>query len=315
MTTPKPGLLVVGPYTPDEMEVLARHFVVHRLWQAPDRDAFLAAVAPEIRAIGTRGELGANGAMIGALPKLEIIACYGVGTDAIDLAAARARGIAVTNTPDVLTEDVADMGWALLLATARRIPEGDLYARSGAWTKAPMALTTRVWGKRLGIVGLGRIGRAVARRAEGFGMTVAYSARARYADVSYAWHPDPASLAREVDFLIVCAAGGPATRNLVGADVLKALGPAGILVNVSRGSVVDEPALLDALRNGTIAAAGLDVFWNEPAIDPAFAALQNVVLQPHNASGTVETRAAMGRLVRENLLAHFEGRPLPTPVA
>lgn len=310
----KPGLLVLGPYAPEELDALAQHFAVYRLWEAVDHAAFLSAVAPLIRAIGTRGELGASTELIDALPKLEIIACFGVGTDAIDLAAARARGIRVTNTPDVLTEDVADMGWALLLATARRIPAGDAHVRSGAWANGAMPLTTRVWGKRLGIVGLGRIGRALARRAEGFGMTVAYSARARNPDVPYAWHPDPASLAREVDFLVVCAAGGEGTKNLVAADALKALGPEGVLVNIARGSVVDETALLAALHAGAIAAAGLDVFWNEPRIDPAFAALENVVLQPHHASGTVETRAEMGKLVRENLVAHFEGRSLPTPV-
>ena len=212
---------VVGAYAADEMDALARHFTVHRLWEAADRDAFLAAVAPSVRAIGTKGELGANAALIGSLPHLEIIACFGVGTDAIDLNAAKARGIRVTNTPDVLTEDVADMGWALLLATARRIPAGDAHVRSRAWADGGMALTRRVWGKRLGIVGLGRIGRAVARRAEGFAMTVAYSGRKRQADVPHAWHPDPVSLAREVDFLIVCASGGEGTRNLVGAAAIE----------------------------------------------------------------------------------------------
>jgi D-3-phosphoglycerate dehydrogenase len=314
MMAEQPGLLVLGPYAPEELGALAQHFAVHRLWEAADHEAFLSAVAPSIRAVGTKGELGASAELIGALPKLEIIACFGVGTDAIDLSAARARGIRVTNTPDVLTEDVADMGWALLLATARRIPAGDSHVRSGDWANGAMPLTRRVWGRRLGIVGLGRIGRAVARRAEGFGMTVAYSARNRHPDAPYAWHPDPVSLAREVDFLFVCAAGGEGTRNLVGAETLRALGPEGVLVNIARGSVVDEPALLESLRTGAIAAAGLDVFWNEPRIDPAFAELENVVLQPHHASGTVETRAAMGRLVRENLVAHFAGRTLPTAV-
>jgi D-3-phosphoglycerate dehydrogenase len=235
--------------------------------------------------------------------------------DAIDLARARERGIRVTNTPDVLTEDVADMAWALLLATARRIPAGDAHVRSGAWAERAMAMTTRVWGKRLGVVGLGRIGRAVARRAEGFGMEVAYSGRTRREDAPYAWHPDPASLAAASDMLVVCAAGGAGTKGLVNAEAIAALGPNGILVNVSRGTVVDEAALLDALEDGGIAAAGLDVFGNEPKIDPRFLALENVVLQPHNSSGTRETRMAMASLVRDNLLAHFAGRPLPTPVA
>lgn len=311
----KPGLLVLGPYTDPEMQALAEHFTLHKLWEAEDRDAFLARVAPEIRAVGTRGNIGADAALMDALPALEIIACYGVGVDAIDLGHARARGVRVTNTPDVLTDDVADMAWALLLATARQIPRGDALVRAGAWPQGGLPLTTRVWGKRLGIVGLGRIGHAVARRGEGFGMTIAYSGRTRQEGVPYAWHPDPASLARVSDFLVVCTAGGAGTQGLIDAAVLDALGPRGTLVNVSRGTVVDEPALIAALRERRIAAAGLDVFLNEPEIDPAFFAFDDAVLHPHHASGTVETRAEMGRLVRENLVAHFAGRPLPTPVA
>ncbi len=310
----KPGLLVIGPYPDADLAALAEDFSVFRLWQAKDPAALVAEVGPRVRAIGTRGELGADAALMAALPALEIVACYGVGVDAIDLDYARAHDIRVTNTPDVLTEDVADMGIALLLATARRIVAGDAHVRDGAWPAGAMALTTRVWGKRLGIVGLGRIGRAVARRAEGFGMTIAYCDPRRVTEVSYTWHPDPVALAREVDFLIVCAAGGADTRSLIGAAVLEALGPVGMWIIISRGSVVDEPALLAALRERRIAAAGLDVFLNEPRIDAGFRALDNVVLQPHNSSGTRETRAAMGRLVRDNLLAHFAGGAVPTPV-
>jgi lactate dehydrogenase-like 2-hydroxyacid dehydrogenase len=311
----KPEVLLLGPYNEHEMELLAERFTVHRLWEAGDQDALLARLAPGLRAVATKGELGASAALMDRLPKLEIVACYGVGVDAIDLPRARERGVRVTNTPDVLTEDVADMAWALLLATARRIPAGDAHVRSGAWGRGAMTMTTRVWGKRLGIVGLGKIGRAVARRAEGFRMQIAYSGRSRRKDVPYDWHPDPASLAAASDILVVCAAGGAGTRGLVDAEAIAALGPAGILVNVSRGTVVDEAALLDALEKGGIAAAGLDVFLNEPRIDPRFLALENVALQPHNSSGTHETRMAMASLVRDNLLAHFAGRPLPTPVA
>ena len=311
----KPGLLVLGPYAEEELAAFARHFTVYRLWEAADRDAFLRQVAPGIRAIGTRGEIGASAALMSQLPALEIVACFGVGTDAIDLDHARSCRIRVTNTPDVLTEDVADLGWGLLLSAARRIPAGDAHVRSSAWAaRGPMALTTRVWGKRLGIVGLGRIGRAVARRAQGFGTAVAYSGRTRQAEVNLPWHADPVSLARESDMLMICTAGGAATQGLIGAAVLEALGPKGILVNIARGSVVDEAALLHALRTGGIAAAGLDVFLDEPWIDEAFFTLENVVLQPHHASGTVEARAAMGALVRENLVAHVTGAPLPTPV-
>lgn len=310
----KPGLLVVGVLPEWDLAALAQRFTLHLLYEAPDRTTFLAQHGPAIRAIATKGELGADAAMMDACPDAKIIACYGVGVDAIDLAAARARGVAVTNTPDVLTEEVADMAFALLLATARAIPEGDAYVRSGAWAKqGPMRLATRVWGKRIGIVGLGRIGRAIARRAEGFGMAIAYSGRVRK-DVPYAFHPTPAALAPEVDILVVSAAGGAATAGLVDRAAIEALTPGAIFVNVSRGSVVDEAALIAALRSGRIAAAGLDVFHNEPAIDPVFAAFPHVVLSPHQASGTVETRKDMGALMRANLEAHFDGRPLPTPV-
>lgn len=310
----KPGLLVVGVLPDWDLEALAQRFTLHLLYEAQDRAAFLAAHGPSIRAIATKGELGADAAMMDACPAAKIIACYGVGVDAIDLAAARARGVAVTNTPDVLTEEVADMAFALLLATSRAILEGDAYVRSGTWAKqGPMRLTTRVWGKRLGIVGLGRIGRAIARRAEGFGMAIAYSGRAQK-DVPYAFHPTPAALAPHVDIFVVSAAGGAATAGLVHRTAIEALPPGTIFVNVSRGSVVDEAALVGALKSGRIAAAGLDVFHNEPAIDPVFATFPNVVLSPHQASGTVETRKDMGALMRANLEAHFDGRPLRTPV-
>jgi lactate dehydrogenase-like 2-hydroxyacid dehydrogenase len=310
----KPGLLVVGVLPDWDLDALAKRFTLHLLYEAPDRAAFLAQHGPSIRAIATKGELGADAAMMDACPQAKIIACYGVGVDAIDQAAARARGIAVTNTPDVLTEEVADMAFALLLATSRAIPEGDAYVRTGAWAKqGPMRLTTRVWGKRLGIVGLGRIGRAIARRAEGFGMAIAYSGRSPK-DVPYAFHPTPAALAPHVDILIVSAAGGAATAGLVDRAAIEALPAGTVFVNVSRGTVVDEAALVEALRSGRIAAAGLDVFMNEPAIDPVFATFPNVVLSPHQASGTVETRKDMGALMRANLEAHFDGKPLPTPV-
>jgi len=311
----KPGLLVVGVLPDWDLAALAERFTLHLLYEAPNAADFLAQHGPSIRAIVTKGEIGADAAMMDACPDAKIIACYGVGVDAIDLAAAKARGIAVTNTPGVLSEDVADMAFALLLATARAIPEGDAYVRSGSWAqKGPMRLATRVWGKKLGIVGLGRIGSAIARRAEGFGMDIAYSGRTKK-DVPYAFHASPAALAPHVDILIVSAAGGAATAGLVDRAAIEALPQGVIFVNVSRGSVVDEAALVAALKSGRIAAAGLDVFHNEPAIDPAFSTFPNVVLSPHQASGTVETRKAMGALMRENLDAHFDGRPLPTPVA
>lgn len=311
----KPGLLVAGELPAWDIEALTDRFDVHLYYAAEDKAAMLARGRDTIRAIATKGEVGADAALMDALPKVEIIACYGVGYDLIDVPAAKARGIRVTNTPDVLTEEVADMAIGLLLAAARRIPAGDAWVRDGSWaSKGSFPLTTRVWGKRIGIVGLGRIGGAIARRAAAFGMPIAYSARQKK-DVPYDWYPTPAALAPHVDVLMVAAAGGPATRGLVDRAAIQALKPGAIFCNVSRGSVVDEAALLDALRAGRIGAAGLDVFLNEPHIDPAFLAFDNVVLQPHAASGTVETRKDMGRLMRENLEAQMDGRPLPTPVA
>jgi D-3-phosphoglycerate dehydrogenase len=311
----KPGLLVAGELPAWDLEALTDRFDVHLYYAAEDKAAMLAQGRDTIRAICTKGEVGADAAMMDALPRTEIIACYGVGYDLIDVPAAKARGIRVTNTPDVLTEEVADMAIGLLLAAARRIPAGDAWVRDGSWaSKGSFPLTTRVWGRSIGIVGLGRIGGAIARRAAAFGMRIAYSARQKK-DVPYDWYPSPAALAPHVDVLMVAAAGGPATKGLVDRAAIEALKPGAIFCNVSRGSVVDEAALLDALRAGRIGAAGLDVFLNEPNIDPAFLAFDNVVLQPHAASGTVETRKDMGRLMRENLEAQMDGRPLPTPVA
>ncbi|AYQ37283.1 D-2-hydroxyacid dehydrogenase [Burkholderia aenigmatica] len=314
-STQRPELLMTGPYQPWDDTWLSAGYDVHRLWEAADRAAFIAEHGAGVRAIATRGDLGANAELIAALPKLEIIACYGVGTDAIDLAAARARGIRVTNTPDVLTGDVADLGVGLALAMMRRIGAGDAYVRSGAWRDGDMPLVTRLYGKRVGVVGFGRIGTTLARRLSGFDVELGYFDVAPREDSPHRFFGDLAALASWCDLLIVTLAGGPTTRHLVDAAVLDALGPQGYLVNVSRGTTVDEPALLDALERGAIAGAALDVFWNEPNIDPRFLALPNVLLQPHHASGTIETRQAMGWLVRDNLAAHFAGAPLVTPVA
>lgn len=310
----KPDVLMVGPYPDWEMPQLESDYIVHKLWLAEDSRRFLSEVGPRIRAIATTGVLGADAELINACPRLEIIACFGVGFDAIDLDRARTRGIRVTNTPDVLTEDVADMAFALILASSRRIVEGDAHVRSGAWAKGALPLGRSLSGKRLGILGYGRIGRAIARRAPAFGMSVAYCDLAKDPGSQHVYHADPVSLARASDILVAVTAGGAATRNLVGPSVFDALGPDGLFVNVSRGSVMDEPALIAALEQKRIGGAALDVFWNEPNIDRRLLGFANVVLQPHHASGTVETRKAMGKLVRDNLAAHFAGRPLPTPV-
>ncbi|MDO9708280.1 2-hydroxyacid dehydrogenase [Paracraurococcus lichenis] len=311
----KPELLVMGVLPDWDLAPMAERYTLRLLYEAPDPEAFLAAHAADIRAIVTKGEIGASAALMERLPKLGLVACYGVGIDAIDRGWCAAHGIPVTNTPDVLTEDVADMAFALLLAAAREIPRADAWVRHGTWAReGSMPLTTRVWGKRMGIVGLGRIGQAVARRAEGFGMSIAYSGRAPKPHLPYPHYPTPAALAPEVDILVCCAMGGPTTQGLIDRAAFEALRPGAIFVNVSRGSCCDEAALLEALRSGRIALAGLDVFWNEPAIAPEFAGFPNVVLAPHAASGTVETRQAMGRLMRDNLDAFFAGRPLPTEV-
>lgn len=311
----RPAILMIGPYPAWDMEDLDARYDTIRLWEAADKDAAIASHGQRIRAIATRGELGASAQLMASLPNLEIVSCYGVGTDAIDLAYAREKAIKVTNTPDVLTEDVADLGVALLLAAARRVPQGDAYVRSGAWSKGNMALATRLFGKRVGIAGMGRVGAALARRLAAFGCSIGYHDPVERRDLDCTYFPDLVTLARDADFLVVTMAGGEATRGIIDAAVLEALGPQGILVNISRGSTVDEAALLDALERGGILAAGLDVFHNEPNIDPRFTALDNVVLQPHVASATVETRRAMGQLVRDNLAAHFAGLPLLTPVA
>ena len=310
----KPDVLMVSRYPDWEMPVFERDYVVHKLWLAGDRPRFLTEVGPLIRAIATNGVRGAGAELIDACPKLEIIACFGVGFDAIDLDRARARGIRVTNTPDVLTEDVADMAFALILASLRRIVEGEAFVRSGAWAKGALPLGKSLNGKTLGLVGYGRIGRAIARRAPAFGMSVAYCDLARDPEAPHAYHADPVALARASDVLVAATAGGAATRGLVSAAVFEALGPDGLFVNISRGTVVDEPALIAALEAKRIGAAALDVFWNEPNLDARLLSFANVIVQPHHASGTIEARMAMGKLVRANLAAHFAGQPLRTPV-
>ncbi|MDL1859495.1 2-hydroxyacid dehydrogenase [Betaproteobacteria bacterium PRO7] len=309
----KPALLLVAPiYAPTQAR-LESDYRVARWYDAPDRAALLAQAAPEVRVAVTSGGAGMKAELIGKLPRLELIACFGVGVDAIDLAAARARGIRVTNTPDVLTDDVADLALGLVLATVRRIVAADRYVREGRWLKGPMALTGRIKGTRLGIVGMGRIGQAIAQRAAAFGMDIAYHGP-RAKPVPWRYEPDLLALARESGVLVVACPGGESTRRLIDRAVLDALGPAGILINIARGSVVDEDALVAALASGRLGGAGLDVFADEPRVPAALLALDNVVLQPHQGSATHATRGAMGQLVLDNVEAFFAGRPLPTPV-
>lgn len=312
----KPEILQIGPYPEWDQVPLEESFVVHKYYEAPDKAALLAEVGPNVRGIATRGELGADAELIAALPKLEIISIYGVGFDAVDLDACRARGIRVTNTPGVLTDDVADLGVALALAQSRGIVGAEAWARSGNWAaKGLYPLQRKVTGKKAGVLGLGRIGFEVAKRLAGFNMDIAYSdISAKDYAPDWEFVADPVALAERSDFFFVTLAASAETRHIVDKDVIEAVGPEGVLINVSRASNVDEEALLDALESGKLGSAALDVFDNEPNINPRFLVLDNVLLQPHQASGTVETRKAMGQLMRDNLAAHFAGKELPTPV-
>ncbi|WP_105429522.1 2-hydroxyacid dehydrogenase [Neorhizobium sp. T6_25] len=312
----KPDILLVGPYPEWDLEELEAQYNVRKLYEAEDRDAFVQDHAAGIRAIATRGELGASAEMIARLPKLEIVSVYGVGYDAVNLDACRARGIRVTNTPDVLTNDVADLGVAMMLIQSRGMIGAEAWVRDGSWeTQGLYPLKRRVWGRKAGVLGLGRIGFEVAKRLKGFEMDIAYSdvAEKPFAD-GMTFIADPVELARHSDFLFVTLAASTVTRHIVSRNVIEALGPEGMLINISRASNIDEKALLAALESGGLGSAALDVFEGEPNLDPRFLTLGNVLVQPHHASGTIETRKAMGKLVRDNLAAHFSGAALPTPV-
>lgn len=312
----KPEILLVGPYPEWDLVELDAKFEVRKLYEATDRDVFLQQHGGNIRGIATRGELGASAELIDRLPKLEVVSVYGVGYDAVNLEACRARGIRVTNTPDVLTNDVADLGVAMMLVQSRGMSGAERWVKDGSWSvKGLYPLKRKVWGRKAGVLGLGRIGFEVAKRLRGFDMDIAYSdvaAKDFAKDMTFI--ADPVELARHSEFLFVTLAASAATRHIVSKDVIEALGPEGMLVNISRASNVDEDALLDALESGTLGSAALDVFEGEPNLNPRFLKLDNVLVQPHHASGTIETRKAMGKLVRDNLVAHFAGNALPTPV-
>jgi lactate dehydrogenase-like 2-hydroxyacid dehydrogenase len=314
----KPALLMAGEMMPLIMQGCDARFEVHRYWEATDRDALLKRVGPEIKAIctGTFTGVKTDDTMMAACPNLKIIANFGVGYDSVDVAAAARRGVVITNTPDVLTEEVADTALGLLLNTVREFSRAEKWLRDGRWAAdgdyrlTPASLRDR----SVGIAGLGRIGKAIARRVEAFGVPVSYYGRKAQPGVSHRHYSDLVALAHDVDTLIVVTPGGSDTQNLINAAVLNALGPRGILVNMSRGSVVDESALIEALKNRTILAAGLDVFVNEPRINPAFLQLDNATLLPHVGSASQYTRNAMGQLVMDNLIAFADGKPPKTPV-
>ncbi|WP_418315469.1 2-hydroxyacid dehydrogenase [Piscinibacter sakaiensis] len=307
-------VLAVTRLSPFYMGLLQdRYQVLDRLHET-DPEAFLR-IAPQIRAIAASGESRVPAELIEALPALEIIAVMGVGYDGVDVDAAKSRGVMVTHTPNVLNDDVADLAIGLMLCAARQLPAADRHVRSGAWAeKGPMALARKMSGARLGLLGMGRIGQAIAHRALAFGMSVAYTARSEKPQLPYAFFDRPAALAAASDFLVVITPGGAATRKLIDGEVLAALGADGILVNVARGSVVDEEALIDALERGVIAGAALDVFEHEPNVPQRLRELPHVVLAPHIGSATSATRQAMADLAGANLGAFFAGQTLLTPV-
>jgi len=297
--------------TQDRME---QEFALVKLWETPDRAAALKAAAPKTRALAHTGHSKVDAALMDALPKLEIIANFGVGVDQIDLDAAKKRNIIVTNTANVLNDCVADCAMALILNTLRKFPQADKYLRAGRWkSDGTYTFTTSLGGKTLGIIGLGRIGEEIAARAQAFKMKVRYHNRNKK-DVPYAYDPDVVTLAKNSDVLVAITPGGPETSKLVNAAVLDALGPQGYLINVARGSVVDQPVLLRYLQEKKIAGAGLDVYAQEPDVPPEFFELDNAVLLPHMASATNETRAAMGNLQIENLQLHLAGKAVMTRV-
>ncbi len=310
----KPDVLIAGPLYQPTLDALDREFTTHKLWLAPDRKAFLAACADRVRGMATSGFVGADAALIDALPKLEIISSFGVGYDAVDVEAATRRKVIVTNTPGVLNDAVADLTLGLIIAAARRIPQGDRFVREHQWLRQALPLAQHVTGKRLGIIGLGRIGQAIAKRAEGFDLKIAYHSRRRVEGSPYAYYARLVDLAANCDFLVAILPGGKETWHIVDEEVMRALGPKGTLVNVARGSVVDEAALVKCLQEGALGGAALDVFEEEPKVPEALLAMDNVVLQPHVGSATHETRTAMGQLTIDNLIAHFAGKPPLTPV-
>jgi hydroxypyruvate reductase 2 len=297
------------------MAVLEENYTLHKPYEAPDREAFLRDVGGRIRGIATSTFYAVTQDLMDACPNLEIVGSIGVGTDAHDVQYARKRGIKVTNTPDVLNDDVANTAILLLLATTRKLVAYDRFVRDRRWAaEGDPPLTRGIAGKQIGVVGMGRIGKTIGEKLSVFGCDIAYYARNERPEVRYRYYRDLVDLARDSFALIVIVPGGSATDRLIDRRVMDALGPEGTLINVARGSVVDEPELVAALAEGRLGGAGLDVFAEEPHVPEALLTMDNVVLQPHQGSATVETRRAMGDLMLANLAAHFEGRPLPSPV-
>jgi hydroxypyruvate reductase len=311
----KPAIVMLTPIYAPTLAELEREFTVHKLWTASDPVAFMRDVSGSARGAVTTGLAGFARSHLEALPKLEIIACFGMGHGTLDLAAAKERRVVVTNTPDATAASVADLAMGLLIAVMRRICESERFVRAGKWLAGPFPMGSELGGKTCGIVGLGNIGREIARRAEAFGMSMCYYGPRRKPDVAYPYYSDLESMTRLADCLIVACPATPATRNLIDARILDALGAEGFLINVARGSIVDEAALLAALKSRRIAGAGLEVFWNEPRVPAELTGMEHVVLVPHIGSSTREIRETRGAMLLANLRAHFAGEPVLTPVA
>lgn len=312
----KPDILMPRPMNPLVMEKLAELFALHKLWEQADQETYLAEVAPRIRGLAAgAGHFRIDAGIMDRLPNLEIISSFGVGYDHVDAKYAGGKGIVVTNTPDVLNEEVADITLGLLLNTLRQLPQAERYLRAGKWLEKPFPLTSTLRDRKVGILGYGRIGKAIARRLDAFGVEVVYHGRNRQEGAPHAHYPTLVGMAQYVDVLIVIIPGGAETNNLVDAGVLEALGSNGVLINVARGTVVDEKALIKALQDGTILSAGLDVFADEPHVPQELIDMEHVVLLPHVGSASVHTRNAMGQLVVDNISSWFAGKGPLTPVA
>lgn len=311
----KPDLLMTGPMMQMIQDQLAQRFTLHKLWLAEDKEAMLRQLAPSVSAIASGSHVPCDPALMGRFPGLKIVSSFGVGYDHVDAAWAGKNGIVVTNTPDVLNEEVADTALGLLLCTVRQFPQTDRYLRAGKWLEKPYPLTGTLRDRKVGILGLGRIGKAIAKRLDAFGVPVVYHGRTEQKDVAYRYYPSLVEMAKDVNVLLIVAPGGASTHRIVNAEVLKALGPDGILINVGRGSVVDEPALVEALKTKTILSAGLDVFEDEPRVPAELIGMDHVVLFPHVGSASVHTRNAMAQLVVDNLVSFADGKGPLTPVA
>ena len=313
-TMAKPDVLMMGPLHPDLTATLEANYTVHRLWNAADRNALLADIGPRLRAAATTGHIPCPAALLDALPELKLLASFGVGYDAIDVPLLTSRGVTLTNTPDVLNDAVAEITIGMMIALARELLPADRHVREGKWLQGNYPLTFQLTGSRVGILGLGRIGRRIAELCAGFRMNVSYHGRREQPDQPYRFYANLVDMAAAVDWLVVIAPSNLATVGMVSREVLEALGPKGRLVNVARGNLVDEVALVDLLTTGGLGGAALDVFVDEPRVPEALFGLTNVVLQPHQGSATHVTRRAMANLVARNIAAFFANQPLITPV-